>query len=1388
MQFENMVITILKEMFVKWVLVISLASGIWCSAFTQSELKFDRLGKEQGLTSGSVQTILQDYQGFMWFGTRDGLFRYDGIITTAFKHDRYDSTSLGNNSIFVILEDHENVLWLGTAGGGLNRYDRQAENFRRLRHDPDNPNSLSADVVSALYEDESGAIWAGTWEGLNRLDRNRKTITRYVHDPNDPKSMNRNWVRSLCKDSSGWLWIGTEWGTSRLDPNREYFTHYYSDLDNPNTLSGNNINSIVNDQAGNIWLGGWGGINRFDFEQGHFIRYVNEGTISAMFVYPDGDIWFGSEKGIFRFDYKTNQLEKINRDKNEAYSLIGNSTNAFYLDQNNILWLGGGKGVHRLDKGQFRFKQIVRKSEIDNDLIYKRISAVYEDRAGDIWMSTTDGNNFNDPLRITKYERKSGLYNSRIPGLPQSEFRKGGAVNQIFQDQLGIFWFAMWNGLLRYDPVHKKSKYFYHDSDNPKSLSGNYVKVVHEDQNGTLWMGTSQEGSGGLNKFDREKEQFTRFDLFPKERRPKGYGPRSNGVTAISEDSTGRLWVSTQGGGIAAFDTDTDTFTSYKHDPDNLNSLSHGWVGVVHVDREGMVWAAPWYGGLNKLDPASGKVTAYGEKNGLIGSHIDNILSDDHGNIWVTTESKLARFNPIKEIFEIFDEKDGAINKWYFSNAEFMNKKGELFFAGENGVVYFHPDSILPNPHVPPVVITKFTRYNSGTAEKQAIVEAGMPVKKTVNLTYQDHTLSFEFAALNYRNPEKNQYAYMLEGFNDDWVYIGHKQDVTFTNLDPGRYRLRVKGSNNDGVWNEEGIALEINIAPPWWQTWWAYIAYFLLAFGILYGLRRYELNRQALRHDLNIKDIEASNLREVDRLKSRFFANISHEFRTPLTLIKGPVNQLLEGEYQGDTTEQYQMIIRNCNRLLRMVNQLLDISRLESGKIQLQATAQDIVALTRQLTMAFESLAGIRDILLQFTGPKTPVTVYLERQHYEKIIINLIFNALKFTPDNGKINVSVSASDENVAVVVKDSGIGITAENLPFVFDRFYQAEKSEKYSSGSGLGLALSKELVELHHGNIDVVSDIGEGTTFTVSLPLGKAHLTTAEIVTDNGHSTDIPDITEFQDSFHRLDKKAPGKSAKQRRLLVGKKSPIVLVVDDNADMRTHIRELLKTSYTIIEAVDGRDGIAKAAKYHPDIIISDVMMPGIDGFQFCDKIKTDQKTSHMPVILLTARASRESKLEGLETGADDYLTKPFDAEELSVRLKNLLVQRQRLWDRFRHDLSVQPKEITITSLDEKLLQQALMIVEKNIANTDFQIDDFCSEMGMSRSTLNRKLRALTGLSTNQFIRTLRLKRASQLLANKSATIVEIAYEVGFNNPSYFAECFRAQFGKSPSEYVES
>lgn len=635
---------------------------------------------------------------------------------------------------------------------------------------------------------------------------------------------------------------------------------------------------------------------------------------------------------------------------------------------------------------------------------------------------------------------------------------------------------------------------------------------------------------------------------------------------------------------------------------------------------------------------------------------------------------------------------------------------------------------------------------------------------------------------------------------------------MTLTNLDPGEYTLRVKGSNNDGVWNEEGASLVINISPPWWRTGWAYALYVIL-FGLaLYGLRRFELRRTQLQNELEMKDFEAQKLQEVDRMKSRFFADISHEFRTPLTLMLGPVEKILPAIKDKERREDLRVMQRNARRLQRLVEQLLDLSRIEARRMPLRAQQADIVPKIREWVASFVSLAESKNISLNLHFPDQPILAYFDAEKLEKIVYNLLSNAFKFTPEGGKVIVEIvivdlglqiaeewekrksairnpkSEIDQFVQLTVKDTGIGIPKEHLPHIFDRFYRASEAlTGEQGGTGIGLALTKQFVELHHGEIKVESEIGKGSTFIVRLPLGKDHLQPEEIAA-SGKGQEAIDrdaiVPSIQPSIdppiqdRASSDKYPATKSTER--------PLLLIVEDNADMRSYLRNSLSPDFEIVEAENGEAGYQVACKKTPDLIVSDVMMPVMDGFALCEKLKTDQRTSHIPVILLTARAGQEDKLEGLEIGADDYLTKPFDARELQIRVKNLIAQRQRLRERFSREITVQPKDITVTSIDEKFLQQALDTVEANMSDSDFQIDQFCRAIGMSRSTLNRKLRALTGLSTNVFIRTLRLKRAAQLLEKKSATIVEIAYEVGFNNPSYFAECFRQQFGKAPSEYA--
>ncbi len=611
-----------------------------------------------------------------------------------------------------------------------------------------------------------------------------------------------------------------------------------------------------------------------------------------------------------------------------------------------------------------------------------------------------------------------------------------------------------------------------------------------------------------------------------------------------------------------------------------------------------------------------------------------------------------------------------------------------------------------------------------------------------------------------------------------DWVHSGTRRYAAYTDLRPGTYTFRVKASNNNDIWNHTGATLTIIILPPWWKTQWAYTAYLLGFLSLLYFLRRYELNRQRLKHQIEMEHFQTEHLRQIDQMKSRFFTNISHEFRTPLTLIQGPIENLLTHENHEETKRQYRMIQRNSQRLLSLVNQLLDLSKIESGQMKLRASEINIVELVRRVAAMFESLAVQKKIRVASSGLHEPIVGWFDREALEKIVTNLMSNAFKFTPLGGEIGIHVSrlaTPIKSVELIVKDSGIGIPRDKLNRIFDRFYQVDDAHsREHEGTGIGLALTKELVELHKGEITVESEIGRGSTFTLRLPIGKEYFRPDEIMeteksSGGGQLTTIVDL-EGTESGHAS---------------AGDGLPSLLIVEDNGDMREYIRTSLGHNYKIFESLNGVDGIEKARETIPDLVISDVMMPKMDGLRLCEKLKTDERTSHIPVILLTARAATDSKLEGLELGADDYITKPFNAKELLVRVKNLIEQRRKLRERFRRDGPISLKEISITSADERFLKRATGVVETHIAQTGFSTDLFAKEMFLSRMQLHRKIKALTDHSPGEFVRILRLERASQLLRQRTGTIAEIAYQVGFDDPSYFSEAFHKQFGQSPSEF---
>ena len=1360
------------------VLIVLLVYGYACS--NTPNPKFEHIGPEQGLTASSVLCILQDHQGFIWFGTEDGLFRHDGYGMTEYRNDPLDSTSLGNNNVFALLEDHNGTLWIGTAGGGLNRYDRDTERFTQFKHDPANPHSLSADVVSALYEDRDGVLWLGTWAGLNSLDPENGRITPYINDVNDTTSINPHWIRTICEDRFGQIWVGTDGGISRLDRETGKFTHFVEIRNYPHSLSSNAVKAIIKDRSGTIWIGSWAGLDRFDHKSQRFTNLRTEGKVSSIVEDRSGELWIGTDNNLLHLDKTAHRFMRFVHDPVYSYSLSSNHIQAIYEDRTGTLWLGTGKGVNRYDPRQFRFQQFVYDPDNDNNIGHKDVIAIHEDRSGTIWIATAERMADRFEIGLDKFNRNTGRTEHIFANRGKDDVWRRLWIYDIHQDRSGMVWLGTNGGLGRYDPETDELTRFVHDPHNPYSLRGNMVWQIQEDRSGRLWVAIHTNGSAtGIDYFDRESQQFKYIELVPEA--SSGMNQR-NGVFSISEGQTGRLWFSTMNYGIFLLNPGSDEFIQYNHAPGNPNSLSHGWVGPVYEDRMGMVWAAPWYGGLNKLDPETGQVTIYTEKHGLGSNYITSILEDDNGCIWSTTLNGLSRFDPQSGIFKNFNQADGLINTGYgMWNFNMRSRTGELFFGGEKGIDFVHPDSIRDNKHIPPVVFTGFTRYNSNESNGKIIIEKGISEKTHFELNYQDHTLHFEFAALNFRNPDKNQYAYKLEGFSDNWTNIGNKHDVIFTNLDPGEYTLRVRGSNNDGIWNEAGASLVITVSPPWWKTGWAYTLYIAFVGLTLYGIRRYELKRTHLKNELEKKDFESRKLTEIDEMKSRIFADISHEFRTPLTLILGPLEKIRTAIRDTERQEDISIVQRNAARLRRLVDQLLDLSRIEAKRMPLRARPNDLIKGIREWVASFASVAESKNILLNLNIPEMPVIVYFDSEKLEKIVYNLLSNAFKFTPEGGSVSVAVEHSGDNqVQITVSDTGIGISQEDREKIFERFYRANNVlTGEQGGTGIGLALVKEFVELHHGRISVESEPGAGSTFIISLPMGSEHLSVDEIIRDGEiekQPAAIPELIIANDS----DSMPESENKNDRN-----KQPEVLVVEDNIDMHTYIRNCLSERYNIRHAKNGRDGLHIAIEKFPDLIISDVMMPEMDGFVLCQNLKTDRRTSHIPIILLTARASRESKIEGLETGADDYLTKPFDVKELEVRVKNLIEQRRRLQKRFRREITVQPKDITVTSIDEQFLQQAIEIAEANIPNNAFDVDQFCEEMAMSRSTLNRKLRALTGSSTNEFIRLLRLKRASQLLQKNSATIVEIAYQVGFNNPSYFAECFREQFGKSPSQF---
>lgn len=1360
------------------------------------KIQFKHLTTEDGLSNNLLTSVVKDSKGFVWIATLDGLNRYDGKKIKTYRHSEDDPNSLGSNEVFSLCVDPYGTLWIGADSRGLNRYNPETDNFTRYL----NPNDTTAlaNTIMIVISDRSGILWLGTHHGgLHSFDPKTEKFTSYLNIPGDSSSLSHNYIWALLEDSKGNLWIGTiGGGLNKFNRESGTFTRYQHDPVNPNSLSNDLVPGICEDKSGTLWLGTYGGgINKLIFtgdnDSAVFTHYkynpsnplgISGNSIDCIMVDKNNVLWFGTaQTGLNRSASSLNNDDQLSiisyqKDPYDPSSLIGNSIRHLYVDNDEVYWISSYGGLNIYNSKQKQFRNY--KHEPGNPFSFKGdfATTLLEDKSGTIWIGTQNGG-------LNKWDRKTDKIINFVHDPYNSNSISENTVKALGEDKDGYIWVGTYaESLNKFDKKTGKFVRYKHDPLKPGTISEITLDrgIVEDKKSGLLWVGTANKG---FNIYNKKTDSFLNIYNNPDSLKILS----SNLYTGIRLiDRNGIFWIATKEGGLVLYDLEKDELKRLEYNPDEAASLGDNSILSVYEDKSGFFWIGTGGSGLFKLDKRDNKFRRYSIKDGLPGEVINSILEDDHGNLWISTNNGLSKFNPSTESFRNYDTEDGLLSNDVGKGLK--TRTGEMIFICGSGFMVFHPDSLKDNIKIPPVYITDFYLFNMpvqigyDSLSGRTVLAKSITECEEIKLNYDDNVFSFEFAALDYSAPMKNRYAYMMQGFDKDWNYTGAVRNLaTYTNLDPGEYTFRVKGSNNDGYWNEKGASIKVIILPPWWRTNIAYLIYFLLIGGIIYFIWKAQLRRIKNKQEFEMSKFEAQKLHEVDEIKSRFFTNISHEFRTPLTLILGPVKQVMERIKDEKNKDELSIAHKNANKLLGLVNQLLDISKLESGNMKLRTSPTNYIQLLKALTLSFASYAERKRITLNFNSIEAEIILYLDRDKIEKIITNILSNAFKFTPEGGRIEVTLSKDDKYVNTIISDTGIGIPKEKMSKIFDRFYQVDGSHtREQEGTGIGLALTKELVDIHKGKIDVESEESKGTTFTFSIPLGKEHLLPEEISEEKKEYTEAKLIVEPEDDFTRKEEHQIDIELIEKETL-----PLLLIVEDNSDVRKYIKDNLTKEFRILEAVDGADGWNKSIEQLPDLIVSDVMMPKMDGFKLCEKLKTDERTSHIPVILLTAKAAKEDKLAGYETGADEYLMKPFEPDELRARIKNLILQRKRIHEYFKKKGVFEFEQTNITSIDKKFLQRVIEIIKANISNTEFNVEMLAENMAVSRSLLNKKVVSLTGEPPIDLIKRIRLTKAIELIEKKFGNLSEIALEVGFDNPAYFSECFKKQFGFPPSQF---
>lgn len=1351
------------------------------------KINFKSYTINDGLSQNAVMCLLQDRYGFIWIGTEDGLNRFDGYEFISYKHDNTDTNSISNNQINALYEDKDGKIWIATSKG-LNIFDRKTEKFKKLFKFSEN-NDGAGDFITSICKDKTGNIWLGSLADLKLYQPKIGKLTIFKAYKKKPNEFNK--VNFIFEDSDGLFWMSIGKDIRRFSPITKKFLPLPAVLENNKTLRTSFTRVIRKDVAGNIWIGTDNhGVFIFNKKENTLENFKNIpgnhnsipiNIVREILIPNNQEVWIGTRDGLSIYNIKQKTFKNYRNDVYDTHSLSHNSIRSILKDRVGNIWLGTyAGGINLITLSNNMFSLISEQIGDKNGISYRVVSSIINGDDQSLWIGTEGGG--------LNYINKDQSIYKKIKLLENSSDVSANTIKSLLKDGDRI-WIGAFKGLYTYQTKTSKLT----------RLSTPENKGIYALEKTTqgIWMGTN-----GAGMFLRKPDGS--YKVFKNDNTSQSLC--GNSITRIHKNHLDHLWIGTDRG-LNYYDG--LKFKQYFHNPNDEHSLSNSSILSIFIDSKQRIWIGTKGGGLNLFDAKTEKFSHLSSKNGLSNDVIQSILEDNKGNLWLSSNRGISKIsfkndkNPIQgNNFSIVNYyvEDGLQSNQFLPGACNKNSSGELFFGGINGISFFNPDKIKQNNYKPNIVFTDFYIKNKPVSvhdEKSPLFEA-INETKQIKLPYDQAYITFKFAGLNYVNPNKNQYAYKLEGLtnDDDWHYVGNQKTATYTNLDAGTYTFKVKASNNDGVWNNTPRLIKIIVLPPWWETWWAYVLYTLIISLLLYFYYYYSLKTTKLKSELVYEHLIREKDQELYQRKLNFFTHISHEIKTPLTLILAPLEKLLIlNEGNNRVQNQLTLMKRNGERLIRLINQLLDFRKFESGNMQLKAAQGNIVRFTREVVLAFQSYAQSLEISLKVESDKKSIQLWFDRDKFEKILYNLLSNALKFTNKKGEIIVKIreeipeDETQNGVAIIeVIDNGIGIPTQDIPHIFDQFKYYDNEVVNANGSGIGLAFTKGLVELHHGQIAVESieatnEKNGYTCFKIEIPLGSRHLLEHEIIADYKATEDIESYhQEYQLTHPQLLNDT--KKVKVFRKSDGEK-PIMLIVEDNTDVMDFLVSHFEEKFTLHKAVNGKAGLECAINIIPDIIISDVMMPEMNGTILCNTLKNDSRTSHIPIILLTARTSLIYKIEGLDTGADDYITKPFSIHVVESRVWNLLELRQKLRERYKKEVTLQPQNIAITSPDEIFLEKVMKFIEANMAEPTLNVEELSKEVFMSRVTLYRKIKALTGLTTIEFIRSVRLKRASQLLASQNHSVAEVAYMVGFTDIDYFSKTFKEQYQITPKQY---